>query len=787
MEKTENPGFVSENLLMPHTCTGDEKLSLSGMWRFFAQTRELDAPEDWTSPAFNDRKWARIPVPGCWDGQDGTPGPAEPVTGFYRRSFLLTRDQGTRQIILRFELLRSDTRIWVNGQYIGSSSGMEIPVEFDITSAVRPERNVVCVQLFGTDAHGYFPGIAGDVSLYSLPQRIISRLQVNAQWQDEDNAMLHVSLQARNADGFTARIALMDGSQVIGYRECPIRDGSGAAAIPCPGVKLWCANQPVLYRVAVILWDGSSIHHTTQRTVGFRRISFANRGLFINDCPEKLLGTVYLPYQEKNGMPFSTDQVSADLMRIRQSNMNTVLFPCPVSGDILDLCDRMGMYVVFAGGTGSEDQLRRMELLYGDHPSILLWNLPEDHPGILSHRQMPVETIDGPPVDPDRAVFLRYPEIPRDAEEILSQIRKSDFFAGAVFGTFREDQLNQLKYLLRPVDLAYQDQVLTVTNFSLCHSTEAYLARYRLTRDGETIVERDLELILAPGESRSIPLETRYDIYRSGRYYLAVEYLHRDSRMVAAFAQWPVANLRHILDENPGGTIREDCGLLMLKSSGSVYTVSRAFAALDQIALEDSTLLRSPVCPVYCPTWDHAGGFRIPDEWEKLSTGKKKLKPAVLEVDHMTRTLVASYKLGSGLMQTLRLYADGSMAMELRLRTGRTAPAMLGVRFPLKKELGLFRWFGMGPKDGPISNSMDQFVGKHQEPILSGHTTQKEPVYSLTVTDAQGCGLLIRSEEGLRAGYTSDPGGNSLVLALPEQELKPHTTYTLSFTIRPIE
>ena len=114
MENWENPAIRSDNLLPAHACFSEESLSLGGKWRFFGISGDNPLPEGWTAPDFNDRKWDRISVPGTWDSEPDL-DLKHIGTGLYRRSFILSREQGSRQIVLRFGALPHSTALWING------------------------------------------------------------------------------------------------------------------------------------------------------------------------------------------------------------------------------------------------------------------------------------------------------------------------------------------------------------------------------------------------------------------------------------------------------------------------------------------------------------------------------------------------------------------------------------------------------------------------------------------------------------------------------------------------
>lgn len=826
MEKQEHTGAIGGSIMDAHAVFPEESISLGGKWRFLRQETGQTLPDGWNTLEFSDKKWEQISVPGVWTSEKKL------TTGLYRKRFILSREHGSRQIILRFESAFPVALLSVNGIPVGQISGHGGPVEFDITRMIQPEKNVICLMMHHAGGHPH-TGIPGDVTLYSLPARAITRLETTTRWQEDGTPLLCVTMDARDAEDFTARIALMDGNRVAGYCESDVTGGHAEAELPCPEVELWCAEHPKLYRVAVILWDGIAMYHTRELTVGFRRVVQQGNAVHLNGQPEKLFAVEYQAVNPDTGCFRTPEQMEQDLSLLRTHHFNAIMLTSLAPDTLYALCDRLGLYVLDQSAIDSSAEAatewnRRLAQTFGCHPCILAWKASENHPGILSMGQLsfltdptqdrlkalaglnlPDSSADPHPKRDARKktessdltvhqpILLSFSRIPGGMDQIIARLRSADCLFAMVFGSLHGGLVNsdstaspllrELRVLLQPIAFSYDSGTLTVTNLSRFQSTEGYQCRYLLTRDGETIVSRDLQLTVAPSASASLFLETQYDIFKAGRYYLTVGYVNPDTGASIASAQWEVAHLRHIFDENPGGTIREEQGLYQLRSRDSAYTVSRTTGTLEQITLEDRPLLTGPASPLFASEDERGVGFLRSGEWEKLTFGRKKLKPSVLEVDHMTRTVSGSYKLGSGLIQNFRLYSDGSMGCELRLRTGRTVPSVIGVCLPLDPAVNRFRWFGLGPDDASRDHRAGRFFSIHCQDGPSESGGLKEPVYQLTVTDESGFGLMIRSEDGMRAACRKNGQGCLLLLELSASELKPHTTYTFSFIIQPVK
>ncbi len=410
MEKWENPELLSENRLEPHTYFEEDRVSLNGRWRFLCVNASQPLPDRFYEPTFSSKQWDMIAVPSSWEKAGYCNGffygdrPNPPLSskerkspsvdsaanliGIYRKRFLLPDNWSARKIILRFHDVRGCFSVWLNGQYIGMSKGSLTPVEFDITANIQSGYNYICLQVSQYSDANYlddpgkwvFSGILGDVDIYALPQQCITDLYAQTTiGTDMEDIQLRVDLSAENADGMTARIAVMEDNQVLYYGEGMICEGKVSVLIPCRNAKLWSCETPYLYRIAVILWDGVAICHTRQLSYGFRTIEIRGTTLMLNGHPLTLKGVCY--------SHTDTDTFESDIQTMKASNINAVRVFSPICETFYDLCDQYGLYILADCATEQKHPLwknlyqeRSAELIktHRNHPSILIWNLSGD-------------------------------------------------------------------------------------------------------------------------------------------------------------------------------------------------------------------------------------------------------------------------------------------------------------------------------------------------------------------------------------------------------------------------
>ena len=107
-----------------------ERQSLDGIWQFQFQRGVPDQP-DKTS------EWRTIDVPAPWQAQFDNLREAA-GTGWYRRQVDIPTNWQHQSVILHIGAAYHFTSLWVNGQHIANHADGYLPLECDITAALRP-------------------------------------------------------------------------------------------------------------------------------------------------------------------------------------------------------------------------------------------------------------------------------------------------------------------------------------------------------------------------------------------------------------------------------------------------------------------------------------------------------------------------------------------------------------------------------------------------------------------------------------------------------------------------
>ncbi len=164
--------------------------------------------------------------------------------------------------------------------------------------------------------------------------------------------------------------------------------------ITVPKVAAWSNEAPNRYRLVVSLAnaEGDLVDQTAQM-IGFRSVEIANRELLLNGNPLLIKGVNRHDHHERTGCVVNRDDMRADLIAMKQHNINALRTShYPSDPALYDLCDELGLWVI--GETNLEthsryrhlihdpavqlacmDRLVRMVRRDKNHPSIMGWSL----------------------------------------------------------------------------------------------------------------------------------------------------------------------------------------------------------------------------------------------------------------------------------------------------------------------------------------------------------------------------------------------------------------------------
>ncbi len=205
-------------------------------------------PEGFEDPSFNTENWDEIKVPSNWQMEGyGHPKfrnvalsfesdpPHIPAyynpTGCYKRNFTVPSGWKEKQVMLRFEGVKSASYVWINGQKVGYNQGGFEPAEYNITPFITEGENDISVEVIRFSDGSYLEnqdmwrlsGIYRDVKILALPNVHIEDFYYSTDLdKDYINAELKVEVKLANSSGIKAKVYSL---------QVDVLDGQGASIL----------------------------------------------------------------------------------------------------------------------------------------------------------------------------------------------------------------------------------------------------------------------------------------------------------------------------------------------------------------------------------------------------------------------------------------------------------------------------------------------------------------------------------------------------------------------------
>jgi len=306
---------ISLSLLIGLPALGaEERLSLAGMWRFSRDDAKVGLSEKWYMAELKPTGDgpSEISLPGTTDeAKAGVPNPKPPsldglyrpnvYTGpaWYQREVNIPDTWKSKQVTLFLERNHWVTRVWLDGQDLGTQDSLICPQVYDLGTHAGPGNHLlticvdntlkldlgefVSINYEGTQTN--WNGIIGAIELRAADPVAIDDVQV---YPDVDRKLIKV----------LARVGNRTGSPVGGTMQFSVADETGAAA-GAPAVapfsaangesvvsleipvgdhpKLWDEFSPNLYLLKCSLSSQSPECHS-EREISFGMRKLASRG-----------------------------------------------------------------------------------------------------------------------------------------------------------------------------------------------------------------------------------------------------------------------------------------------------------------------------------------------------------------------------------------------------------------------------------------------------------------------------------------------------------------------------
>jgi hypothetical protein len=323
---------------------------------------------------------------------------------WYRRTFDIPEAWHSQRVLLNFDAVDFECRVWLNGELLGEHKGGYDRFTFDISRAIKDGKlqqlllAVTDPSSQGDQAHGKqslrprgasytaTSGIWQTVWLEPVPHAYIASIKLIP---DVDASRLRLKVDARNLKGRSAvnTIAFDHGR--------PVASASGFAeediTLHLKDAKLWSPEEPFLYDLKITLAGGEEAPPDAVTSYfGMRKISIENdeqgiARLFLNGKPVFHQGPLDQGFWPDGIYTAPTDEaLKSDLEYMKAVGFNAVRKHVKIEPDRWYLwADRLGLLVwqdMPAGQLKTPESREQWEIEtarhvenHFNHPSIVMW------------------------------------------------------------------------------------------------------------------------------------------------------------------------------------------------------------------------------------------------------------------------------------------------------------------------------------------------------------------------------------------------------------------------------
>jgi Glycosyl hydrolases family 2, sugar binding domain/Glycosyl hydrolases family 2, TIM barrel domain/Glycosyl hydrolases family 2 len=383
----------------------DSRIILDGTWEF------LHVADDRLSGPAEVRL---ITVPSPWQAQFGDLRMRAGI-GIYRRAVDIPEEWLTDSVWLRFGAAFHNTRVFVNGEQVGTNEGGFLPFSFDVTAFLKPGRNEIKVRVDSpTDNPAEFPDSPlaeipfGKQSWYGPLSGIWQSVLLERRVPDHMTRMRLVPNRETgrvSAGVFFAR-PLATASRI----RIEVRDPQGKAVLDevrdtqagvtsmpfefaVADVLSWSPDHPNLYRIRLELVR-EEVEDAVEDTFGFRTIETRNGKFYLNGEPIYLRGALDQDYYPDTICTVPSVEFLEDQFR-KAKELGLNCLRCHIKAAdprYYEVADRVGMLIwteLPNGGMATDRSRGRKEkLLKGivdrdvNHPSIIIWTIINENWGV---------------------------------------------------------------------------------------------------------------------------------------------------------------------------------------------------------------------------------------------------------------------------------------------------------------------------------------------------------------------------------------------------------------------
>ena len=412
-------GFSSINISAKDNEQTRQRLLMDFNWKF--QSGDQERVEQ---ISFDDGSWRLLNLPHDWsiegeyskDEPTGESGGYLPTgIGWYRKHFQVSEDDLVKNIRIEFDGVYMNSDVWLNGHHLGNYPYGYSSFYYELNNYLVEGENIIAVRVDNSkqpNTRWYTgSGIYRHVWLVKTDPLHIAHWGVYATTPSvsTESATMDVTITVENKhknikNGKLENILFDNEGKEIAKTESNFSVKGEASSevnqqLEINSPKLWAIENPYMYKLLSIIYDGDKKIDEVITNVGIRKIEYdADKGFFLNDKHVKMNGVCLHHDGGCVGAAVPIAVWERRLEKLKEMGCNAIRTSHnPPTPEFLDLCDRMGFLVM----EEAFDEWKYGKRKYGyhdyfdewahhdlttmihrdrNHPSIVMWSVGNEIP-----------------------------------------------------------------------------------------------------------------------------------------------------------------------------------------------------------------------------------------------------------------------------------------------------------------------------------------------------------------------------------------------------------------------
>ncbi|MGV9172471.1 MAG: glycoside hydrolase family 2 protein [Promethearchaeia archaeon] len=382
-----------------------QQINLNGTWHYLADENNIGEANEWYLPQKKkslENEMSNIEIPKSYnvlDGYELYEGPFWHFRTFNVPSSLSIKDKN--DFYLKFQGANYLTKVWLNGQYLGSHEGGFVPFRFRVNALLKRSDNLLVVMTDNTRKHGQVPdlsfdwfnygGIYRDVELLALDRNRVEDVIIKTTLESRTTALIDVSFKIVGKLPLTWQILDTDNETVLFKGSFSTFSEQGKFSVTFKEPRIWSPDSPHLYYLRI---RNPAEEVLYESHFGIREIEVKGNYVYLNKRIIYMKGVSLHEEQVPYGRTIPYKMREQDVKQMKALGFNA-LRTAHYSHDesLIEIADRLGLLIleevpvywacdfksteVFKTAAKQARSLIKRDI---NHPSVIWWSVGNEVP-----------------------------------------------------------------------------------------------------------------------------------------------------------------------------------------------------------------------------------------------------------------------------------------------------------------------------------------------------------------------------------------------------------------------